>query len=92
MCSQACGPPAIVASVDAIVAVGWVGLSDASLLQLCGAVVADAVARGLEPSRLHPDRLIARVAAAAGRAQQQDALVTRARGCEPVPGAGRATG
>jgi hypothetical protein len=59
--------------VDAIVAVGRVGPNEASLLQLCGAVVADAVARGLDPPRLHPDRLIARVAA------QQDALVTRAQ-------------
>jgi hypothetical protein len=73
MCSQACGPPAIVASVDAIVAVGRVGLHETSLLQLCDAGLTDAVARGLDPSRLHPDRLIARVAA------QQDAGVTRAR-------------
>jgi hypothetical protein len=63
MCSEAYGPPAIVASVDAIVAVGWVGLSETSLLQLCDAGLTDAVARGLDPSRLHPDRLIARVAA-----------------------------
>jgi very-short-patch-repair endonuclease len=58
-------------AVDAIVPVGWVGLSEASLLQTCDAVVADAIARGLDPSRLHPDRLIARLAA------QQDALITR---------------
>ena len=52
-------------------AVGWVGLSEPSLLQPCDAVVADAVARGLDPSRLHPDRLIARVAV------QRDAFLAR---------------
>ena len=65
---EACGRRAIRRRVDAIVAVGWVGLSETSRLQPCDAVVADAVARGLDPSRSHPDRLIARAAA------QQDAL------------------